>query len=47
MTVYRHDGGGIVFSASSVAWIGALPGPGEDNDVGRIMRNLVNQFAKA
>jgi N,N-dimethylformamidase len=44
MTVYRHEAGGFVFSASSVAWLGALPGPGEDNDVGRIMRNLIGKF---
>lgn len=45
MTVYRHDGGGIVFSVSSVAWIGALPEAGQDNDVGRIMRNLLSRFS--
>ncbi|MDM9624946.1 hypothetical protein QTL95_03485 [Rhizobium sp. S152] len=44
MTAYRHEGGGFVFSASSVAWIGALPGAGEDNDVGRIMLNLIGKF---
>lgn len=44
MTAYRHDAGGLIFSASSVAWIGALPGPGNDNDVGRIMRNLMEKF---
>ncbi|WP_283193106.1 N,N-dimethylformamidase beta subunit family domain-containing protein [Rhizobium sp. AN80A] len=44
MTIYRHEAGGLVFSASSVAWIGALPAPGEDNDVGRIMLNLVGRF---
>jgi N,N-dimethylformamidase len=44
MTIYRHEAGGLVFSASSVAWIGALPAPEEDNDVGRIMLNLVGRF---
>ncbi|WP_313760275.1 N,N-dimethylformamidase beta subunit family domain-containing protein [Rhizobium sp.] len=44
MTIYRHEAGGLVFSASSVAWIGALPASGEDNDVGRIMLNLVGRF---
>ncbi|WP_244490394.1 N,N-dimethylformamidase beta subunit family domain-containing protein [Rhizobium sp. Root708] len=44
MTAYRHEGGGIVVSMSSVAWIGALPGAGHDNDVGRIMRNLIGRF---
>jgi N,N-dimethylformamidase len=46
MTVYRHDGGGFVFSASSVAWIGALPGPGDDNEVGQIVRNLIAKFRR-
>ncbi|OCJ13386.1 hypothetical protein A6U87_06355 [Rhizobium sp. AC44/96] len=44
MTVYRHEAGGFVFSASSVAWLGALPGPGEENDVGQIMKNLIGKF---
>ncbi len=46
MTAYRHESGGFVFSVSSVAWIGALPGPEEDNDVGRIMRNLIGKFVR-
>lgn len=45
MTIYRHSGGGHVFSTGSVAWLGALPGPGEENNVGRIMRNLAEGFA--
>lgn len=46
MTAYRHESGGFVFSVSSVAWIGALPGPDEDNDVGRIMCNLIGKFVR-
>lgn len=46
MTAYRHEGGGIVFCASSVAWIGALPGAGEENNVGKIMMNIATGFAR-
>lgn len=45
MTIYRHKGGGLVFSASSVAWLGALPDAGRENNVGRIMKNLATGFA--
>ncbi|WP_210529614.1 N,N-dimethylformamidase beta subunit family domain-containing protein [Rubellimicrobium arenae] len=41
MTLRHLPGGGMVFSASSVAWCGALPSPGEMNDVGRITLNLL------
>jgi N,N-dimethylformamidase len=41
MTLRHLPGGGMVFSASSVAWCGALPSPGETNDVGRITANLI------
>lgn len=46
MTIYRHDGGGQVFCTGSVAWIGALPGPGEGNAVGTIMKNLAEGFSR-
>jgi N,N-dimethylformamidase len=46
MTFWRHPSGGAVFSASSVAWCGALPGPSADTDVGRITRNLLMHFSK-
>ncbi len=45
MTVYRHKGGGLVFCTGSVAWLGALPGPGDSNDAGQIMINLAQGFA--
>jgi len=41
MAFWRHPGGGAVFSASSVAFLGALPGPGESNAIGRLVRNLL------
>jgi len=46
MTIYRHRGGGCVFSAGSVAWLGALPDPGEQNAAGKITINLARQFAE-
>lgn len=44
MCFWRHPGGGIIFSASSVAFLGALPGPGDHNDVGRLVSNLLRAF---
>ena len=45
MTYWRHPSGGAIFSASSVAFLGALPGPGGDNDVARLVRNLLAHFS--
>ena len=47
MIFWRHASGGAVFSASSVSFLGALPGPGADNDVGRLTRNLLTHFSNA
>lgn len=41
MTLRRLAAGGLIFSAGSVAWCGALPFPGAVNDVGRITLNLL------
>jgi len=41
MTLRFLSKGGLIFSASSVAWCGALPEPGGMNDVGRITLNLL------
>ena len=46
MTLWRHSRGGAVFSASSVAFLGALPAMGEDNDIGRLTLNLLQHFSK-
>lgn len=35
---------GAVFSASSIAWASALPCRGFDNDISRIMKNVVDAF---
>ena len=45
MIFWRHAAGGAVFSASSVSFLGALPGPGTVNDVGRLTRNLLTHFS--
>jgi N,N-dimethylformamidase len=41
MTLRTLPAGGMIFSASSVAWCGALPDPGKMNDVGRITMNFL------
>lgn len=41
MTFRALPGGGMIFSASSVAWCGALPELGAMNDVGRITMNFL------
>jgi N,N-dimethylformamidase len=45
MTIYRHSGGGLVFSVGSVAWCGALPFAGSRNAVGEITSNIARRFA--
>ncbi|MET2831587.1 N,N-dimethylformamidase beta subunit family domain-containing protein [Mesorhizobium shangrilense] len=47
MTLRPLASGGLIFSASSVAWCGALPGAGDMNDVGRITLNLLTHLAAA
>ncbi|MER9943318.1 hypothetical protein NKJ70_15370 [Mesorhizobium sp. M0092] len=44
MTLRKLAAGGLIFSASSVAWCGALPAAGAMNDVGRITFNLLNRL---
>ncbi|OCW56348.1 N,N-dimethylformamidase beta subunit family domain-containing protein [Hoeflea olei] len=46
MTIRNLAAGGLLFSASSVAWLGALPGGTGMNDVGRITLNLLDRIAK-
>lgn len=47
MTLRHLPSGGLIFSASSVAWCGALPAGDAMNDVGRITRNLLTHLAAA
>lgn len=46
MTVRYLASGGLIFSASSVAWLGALPSDGAMNDAGRITLNLLEHIAR-
>jgi N,N-dimethylformamidase len=46
MTLRFLQSGGLIFSASSVAWCGALPEPGQMNDVGRITLNLLQSLSQ-
>lgn len=45
MTLRNLAAGGLIFSASSVAWCGALPVGKAMNDAGRITLNLLNHFS--
>jgi N,N-dimethylformamidase len=44
MVFYETTNGGAVFSASSIAWAGALSHNGYDNNVSRITQNVVRRF---
>jgi len=46
MTFWQNANGGTIFCASSVSFLGALPALGDDNDVGRLVRNLLAAFAR-
>ncbi|WP_274426050.1 N,N-dimethylformamidase beta subunit family domain-containing protein [Chelativorans sp. YIM 93263] len=46
MTLRHLPNGAIIFSASSVAWCGALPENGRMNDVGRITCNLLRRLSQ-
>lgn len=46
MTLRTTEAGGIVFTASSVAWCGALPVDAPQTDVGRITRTLLERIAR-
>ncbi|MHB1101766.1 MAG: N,N-dimethylformamidase beta subunit family domain-containing protein [Devosia sp.] len=45
MTIWTHGSGGTVFSASSVSFLGALPGWGEETDVGKLTLNLLRRYS--
>lgn len=44
MVYFTTTNGGAVFSPSSIAWGSALPVNGYDNNVARIMKNVVDRF---
>ncbi|MDH4146009.1 MAG: N,N-dimethylformamidase, partial [Acidimicrobiia bacterium] len=45
MVFFETPNGGGVFSVGSIAWYGALPHDGWDNDVARITTNVLTRFA--
>ncbi len=44
MTFHERPGGGAVFSTSSIAWCGSLSHNNYDNNVSRIMENVLRRF---
>ncbi len=46
MTYFVAPNGGAVFSASSIAFGQALPARGFDNNVSRVLGNVVDAFIK-
>jgi N,N-dimethylformamidase len=46
MVYFTTPNGGAVFAPSSIAWGQALPCKGFDNDVSRVMKNVLDAFAR-
>ena len=46
MTWFDCPGGGEVFSVGSITFCGSLPVNGFDNDISRILRNVLNRFSR-
>lgn len=44
MVYFETGNGGAVFSTGSIAWAGAMAWNGYDNEVARLMRNVVRRF---
>ena len=44
MVFFEAPGGGAVFSSGSIAFAGALPTNGFNNDIARLMQNVVRRF---
>ena len=47
LVYFTTRGGGGVFSTSSIAWCGSLSHNDYDNNVSRIMRNVLDRFASS
>ncbi len=47
MTYLDHPGGGAVFSTGSITFCGSLAHNGYDNNISRILSNVVERFTKA
>ena len=46
LVYFTTQNGGAVFSTSSISWCGSLSHDGYDNNVSRIMENVLNRFAE-
>lgn len=46
LTLLETAGGGLVFSAGSIGWCGALSHNGDDNDVSRLTANVLRLFER-
>jgi N,N-dimethylformamidase len=46
MTWFDCPGAGEVFSVGSITFCGSLPANGFDNDVSRILDNVIRRFAR-
>jgi len=46
MIYFTTPNDGAVFAAGSIAWSQALPCKGGDNNVGRVMRNVLDAFTR-
>jgi len=44
ITFFEIEGGGAVFSTGSIAFAGSLPSNGFDNNIARLMGNVVRRF---
>ena len=47
MVYFETEGGGRVFSVGSITFCGSLPWNKFDNNVSRLLRNVVNRFVGA
>jgi N,N-dimethylformamidase len=44
IVLYRHPGGGRVFSVGSINWCASLLHDAGDNDVARVTRNVIDEL---
>jgi N,N-dimethylformamidase len=47
IVLYRHPGGGRVFSVGSINWCASLLDHAGENDVARVTRNVLDEFRRA
>ena len=46
ITYFTTPNGGAMFSTSSISWLGSLSHNNYDNNVSRMMNNVLTRFAK-